>query len=106
MSVPNIGFVVYLYLDLFSAVVICAWGEKGAVAADSSGQVHCSPAFPPPSLTDTLGAGDTFNAGVIHTLSQGATVSDAISFACRLAGAKCGMHGFDDLNSLSWLKVS
>ena len=96
-------FTVYLYL--YRAIVVCAWGDKGAVAADSSGQVHHSPAFPPPSLIDTLGAGDTFNAGVMHRLSQGATISDAISFACRLAGAKCGMHGFDDLNSLAWLSV-
>lgn len=32
--------------------------------------VH-SDAFPPESLVDTLGAGDTFNAAVIYTLSNG-----------------------------------
>lgn len=32
--------------------------------------VH-SDAFPPEAVVDTLGAGDTFNASVIYTLSNG-----------------------------------
>ena len=54
-------------------------------------------AFAPPQVLDTLGAGDTFNAGLIHRLSLGSTVEEALTFACRLAGAKCGMLGYEGL---------
>ena len=60
-------------------------------------QLYTSPAYPPPRLEDTLGAGDTFNAGFIHKLSTGHPVSTALTFACQLAGAKCGMSGFEGL---------
>ena len=66
-----------------------------AVAA----QVYESPAYPPESVVDTLGAGDTFNAGIIHCLSQGRSVSEALQYACKLAGTKCGMVGFDGLKN-------
>lgn len=46
---------------------------------------------------DTLGAGDTFNAGFVHRMSLGGSVKEALTFACRLAGAKCGMLGYDGL---------
>ena len=46
---------------------------------------------------DTLGAGDTFNAAVIHKLMLGSNIGEAIKFGCRVAGAKCGMEGFDGL---------
>lgn len=53
------------------AVLICAWAEKGADALGPDGLIVHSDAFPPESLVDTLGAGDTFNAAVIYTLSNG-----------------------------------
>ena len=61
-------------------------------------------------MVDTLGAGDTFNAGMIVARACGVPVADAVSFACRcsmlwlvrsmmwlgrLAGTKCGITGFD-----------
>ena len=63
-----------------------------------------SRAFPPEKLVDTLGAGDTFNAGIIHSLSRGKSVSEALTYACKLAGTKCGMVGFDGLKNYdpSW----
>jgi len=48
---------------------------------------------------DTIGAGDTFNAGIIHSLLLGNSVEEALTFACRLAGSKCGMLGFDGLRN-------
>ncbi|XP_057165101.1 ketohexokinase isoform X1 [Ursus arctos] len=53
------------------AVLICAWAEEGADALGPDGRLLHSDAFPPPRVVDTLGAGDTFNASVIFSLSQG-----------------------------------
>ena len=79
------------------AQATCAWGERGAWGMDGGGAVTHTPAFPPPRLVDTLGAGDVFNAGVIHGLSGGLAMTDALRGACRLAGKKCGLPGLEGL---------
>ncbi|XP_029917073.1 ketohexokinase isoform X2 [Myripristis murdjan] len=79
------------------AVLICAWAEKGADAMGPDGVVVHSDAFPPAALVDTLGAGDTFNAAVIYTLSHGGSLQDALTFGCQVAGRKCGVHGYDGI---------
>lgn len=85
------------------ATVLCAWGEMGAAASDQDGKVYECPAHPPPTVVDTLGAGDTFNGGVIQALSRGCGLGEGLTFACRLAGSKCGMMGFDGLKELKLL---
>ena len=62
------------------------------------GDVVTSPAFPPP-LVDTLAAGDTFNGATISALSKGQSVKDAIRIGCQVAGAKCGIRGWDGLKA-------
>lgn len=57
------------------ATLICAWAEKGADAIGPDGVVIHSDAFPPEKLVDTLGAGDTFNASVLYSLSNGMNAS-------------------------------
>ncbi|KAL6112330.1 khk [Pungitius sinensis] len=79
------------------AVLVCAWAEEGADALGPDGSVVHSDAFPPETLVDTLGAGDTFNSAVIYTLSNGGSLQDALTFGCRVAGRKCGFHGYDDI---------
>ncbi|XP_042659165.1 ketohexokinase isoform X2 [Tyto alba] len=79
------------------ATLICAWAEEGADAVGPDGELVHSDAFPPETLVDTLGAGDTFNAAVIFALSAGKTLQDAITFGCRIAGRKCGIQGFDGI---------
>ncbi|KAM6280622.1 ketohexokinase isoform 3-T3 [Porphyrio hochstetteri] len=79
------------------ATLICAWAEAGADAMGPSGELVHSDAFPPETLVDTLGAGDTFNAAVIFALSAGKSLPDAINFGCRIAGKKCGIQGFDGI---------
>ncbi|XP_028410180.1 ketohexokinase-like [Dendronephthya gigantea] len=80
-----------------NSVLVCPWGESGAVARGCAGEICTSPAYPPTKVVDTLGAGDTFLAGVIFCLNQGRMINDAIQFGCKLAGRKCGMQGFDEL---------
>ena len=63
------------------------------------GDVVTSLAFPPPRLVDTLAAGDTFNGATISALSNGQSVKDAIRFGCQVAGAKCGIRGWDGLKA-------
>ena len=81
-----------------SAKLVCAWGELGAWALDGTQELH-SPAFPPPQLLDTLGAGDSFNAGLIDSLLSGRELGVALESACRLAGKKCGHQGLDFLTA-------
>ncbi|XP_026162922.1 ketohexokinase isoform X2 [Mastacembelus armatus] len=79
------------------AVLVCAWAEKGADALGPDGLIVHSDAFPPETLVDTLGAGDTFNAAVIYKLSNGVSLQDALIFGCQVAGQKCGIHGYEGI---------
>ena len=78
-------------------MLICTWGDQGAYARDAHRRDYHSPAFPPAKVVDTIGAGDTFNAGLIDALASGRTLEQALSHACRLAGRKVGQLGFDHL---------
>ncbi|TRY90339.1 hypothetical protein DNTS_015231 [Danionella cerebrum] len=79
------------------ATLICAWAEKGADAMSPEGTILHSDAFSPEKLVDTLGAGDTFNASVIFSLSRGGSLQEALTFGCQIAGKKCGFHGYDGI---------
>eukprot|EP00054_Salpingoeca_dolichothecata_P019111 m.118539 g.118539 ORF g.118539 m.118539 type:complete len:317 (+) comp23130_c0_seq3:52-1002(+) len=76
-----------------STKMICAWGEAGAACMSSEGYFH-QPAFKPTKVVDTLGAGDTFNGAAIVAMAKGASLQDALTFACRVAGLKVGIDGF------------
>ena len=76
-----------------NATLICAWGEQGAYAINNKEEFFYSPSYPPPQVLDTLGAGDTFNAGIIDSLLKARPIDAALSAACRLAGEKCGHTG-------------
>jgi ketohexokinase len=79
------------------ADLFCAWGEAGAAALGRDGKEYRHSAVVPESLVDTLGAGDTFNAGVISGYVEALEIEDILARACRLAGNKCGQYGFDGL---------
>jgi len=81
------------------AMLICAWGEHGAYARDRNDRPLHTPAFPPTRLVDTLGAGDVFNAGMIHGLVRGKALELTLIEASRLAGRKCGQRGLTQLAS-------
>ena len=95
--------------------VICAWGESGAAARTHEGPTVTCPSVPPSKVVDTLGAGDTFIAATISVLSDtsrenpdddetgeshNARLKRAIEFGCHVAGAKCGMQGFDGIREM------
>ena len=77
--------------------LVCTWGAQGAWALSKYGEEFSSPAFPPAKLVDTLGAGDTFNAGIINALVRGSGLAEALEAANSLAGKKCGIVGFEGL---------
>lgn len=79
------------------AILICAWGEEGAWALAHGQRRQCdcahAPAFDAGPTVDSLGAGDTFNAGVIDALSSGALLDEALAHANRRAGLKVAREG-------------
>lgn len=95
------GFLQWLSLTAPQAEILVAWGDAGAYGMDSANGLVHSPAFPASgAMIDTLGAGDTFNAGLINARLKGEGLQAALNAACKLAGAKCGVEGFD----LSFMK--
>ncbi|MGB5255169.1 MAG: PfkB family carbohydrate kinase [Sedimenticolaceae bacterium] len=74
-------------------VATCTWGAQGAWAIDPDGRVFHSAAPPLESVVDTLGAGDVFNAAMIHALSRGRTMEQALHEAVGLASSKCTHEG-------------
>lgn len=79
------------------ATLVCAWGDRGAAGASAEGGCCESPAFPPPRIVETLAAGDVFNAAVIHAMLGDLPLPEVLSWACQLAGRKCGQQGLDGL---------
>jgi ketohexokinase len=79
-------------------LISCAWGEAGAWAKQAD-KIYHSSAHQPKQVIDTLGAGDTFNAGFINALINNVSPKQALSDACALAGKKCGQIGLNNLIS-------
>ena len=85
--------------DAPRALIVCAWGTDGAWARSYRGEEYHSPAFPPETVVDTIGAGDAFNAGIIHGLVQRRPLPEVLTAASRLAGESCARHGLDHLGT-------
>jgi len=76
---------------------VLAWGEGGAYGLAAGGEVMHVPSVSVAQVIDTLGAGDTFNAGLLGALARGAALQPAMNAACRLAARKCAQAGFEGL---------
>lgn len=87
-------FLAQMHQAAAQADIVVAWGEAGAYGLSRNGEYCHSQAYPPAQLVDTLGAGDTFNAGLIAALANGGALAQALPAGCRLAGHKCGIEGF------------
>ncbi|QMW38106.1 hypothetical protein G4B11_001342 [Aspergillus flavus] len=83
--------------------LFCTWGEEGAVALETrSGDMIHSPAYTAPDfkVVDTIGAGDTFIAGMLYALiyrGDAWGLSQKLGFANRVAGMKVAQEGFSGL---------
>jgi ketohexokinase len=95
------SFLVRMREEAPEADLVLTWGEDGAYGLGGKGEVTHSPAFRPIKVKETLGAGDTFNAGVIDAYVRGLELAEALPLACRLAGKKCGQVGFTGLGEQS-----
>ncbi len=77
-----------------------AWGSGGGWCREADGRIHFQPA-PKVEVVDSLGAGDVFNAAVVHGTLQGWTAPRVLAFAVRLASAKCARMGLEGLERRS-----
>jgi len=93
--------------------VVCAWGSDGAgcgTAKIDGNTVAMVSAVPPPDgvVRDTLGAGDTFNGALINYLyplitsaSCDVDITEAVKYACQLAGYKVGHYGYSCIKNFN-----
>lgn len=71
----------------------CTWGEAGAWAIDQLGVVFHAPALKVGQVVDTVGAGDVFNACLVHALATGQLLEEALHYAVKMAGRKVQQQG-------------
>jgi fructokinase len=74
--------------------VIVTQGANGALAVDG-GEVFAVDGAIGGQIIDTVGAGDAFTAGLLHSLHKGEEVTDAISLGNLLARRVCERVGAD-----------
>lgn len=67
-------------------------GKQGALVLERGGEIqHVT--VPAVQVVDTVGAGDTFNAGMIAALCEGQNALEAVHFAVQLAQRKVQQYG-------------
>ncbi|KAI0525900.1 putative PfkB family kinase [Xylaria bambusicola] len=85
-------------------LLCCTWGEQGSYALEPRTDTYCSVAANMPKdsrVIDTIGAGDTFIAGILYTFfheHKTQALSQKLAFANRLAGFKVAQEGFSGLS--------
>ena len=74
------------------ATVVVKLGEEGCLVGHE-GEVERVPAFKPPVVVDTTGAGDAFGGGFLHGLNTGMTPVEAARLGTIVAGLKVQGRG-------------
>lgn len=75
----------------------CTWGREGAWLINDNRSLTHQPVINNAKIIDTLGAGDTFNAGFIHGLLTGQSPQNSLSYATQLASHKCTQFGLESI---------
>jgi ketohexokinase len=91
-------------------ILVCTWGAQGAAAvkldeeSDKHEWARCSETWHPPGepdarVVDTIGAGDTFIAGMLFSLTHHSetTLEQKLRYAVQIASRKVYQDGFDRL---------
>ena len=68
--------------------VVITLGDKGCLLANGDGQI-VSPALAFPTIVDSTGAGDAFNAGLAAALSAGMPIERVLRYANATGGLAC-----------------
>lgn len=78
-------------------IVAVTNGAEGSVAAireNNNTTLHTAPAFPPPSIASTLGAGDVFHGALLAAIVHGQPLHEALRYANGAAALSCrGLDG-------------
>lgn len=88
-----------------TACFVCSRGSEGAYGQLPDQNIVHSPAFDFGEVVDTVGAGDTFNAGLLASYNDSLPLEQVLRNACLLASKKVCQQGFDDLNSFDLLPL-
>jgi ketohexokinase len=78
------------------AKLFCGWGSLGGFACEQ-GNIFHTLANHELTVIDTLGAGDTLNAGIIDALIRGHSTAEALELGVRLAEKKIVRYGLTNL---------
>jgi len=76
----------------------CSMGDKGVYGIGVEGILYCSEANNEIKVVDTIGAGDTLNAGLIHASLLQLPMLKKLQVACNLASRKCAQYSFENLD--------
>lgn len=88
-------FLEKMHLQHPNKTMVLAWGDKGSYAIDDNKSIIFSPSIKAENVVETLGAGDTFNAAIIHNLLREKSLRDTLLEANKLASYKVSKTGFD-----------
>ncbi len=86
-----------MHRQLPGQYISVTWGAAGAAGITPTGEVYTVAAEKVARVVDSLGAGDTYNAGVIDAIVSGQPFADALAAGNRLAARKIQQSGFDGL---------
>ena len=94
------------------AMLCCTWGSGGATALQKGAKetwadvkAWHAPAEEQAEIVDTIGAGDTFIAGMLSAINNHDDweLQRKVEFANELAGRKVLQEGFGDLGRMMWV---